>query len=120
MSLRERKDCTEEELVPRASAIQSSVLPASTHSLIWSMWGFNAMRFLESAILPPAPSGPSSDYDERFVKQFIDELLMMSLGILPSHRRRSHSSRSEAPGSPPLPASGAAGSFFPPDSCSTP
>jgi hypothetical protein len=31
-------------------------LPVSTHSLIRSMWGFNAMRFLESAMLPPAPS----------------------------------------------------------------
>jgi hypothetical protein len=29
--LRERKDCTEEGLVPRADAIQSSLLPSSTH-----------------------------------------------------------------------------------------
>src|SRR5918998_3182369 len=78
MSLRERKDCTEEELVPRASAIQSSVLPASTHSRICSMWGFNAMRFLESAILPPAPSCLSTrSLLMLCVKLLIDELLML-------------------------------------------
>src|SRR5215203_5838255 len=30
MALRERKDCTDEGLVPRALAIQSSLLPSST------------------------------------------------------------------------------------------
>src|ERR687893_817090 len=78
MSLRERKDCTDEALVPRASAIQSSVLPASTHSRICSMWGFIAMRFLESAILPPAPSCLSTrSLLMLCVKLLIDGLLMM-------------------------------------------
>jgi hypothetical protein len=36
--------------VPKASAIHSSVLPSSTQALIYSMCGFNAMRFLESAM----------------------------------------------------------------------
>ena len=30
MALRERNDCTEEALVPRAEAIQSSLLPSAT------------------------------------------------------------------------------------------
>src|SRR4028118_975601 len=55
MSLRERKDCTDEALVPKASAIHSSVLPASTHSRICVMCGLRAMRFFESVILPPTP-----------------------------------------------------------------
>src|ERR687893_2930128 len=37
MALRERKDCTEEGLVPRADAIQSSLLPSSTHRRMSSM-----------------------------------------------------------------------------------
>jgi len=44
----------------------SSALPASTHSLIRSMWGFNAMRFLESAMLPLAPSCLAVGYERCF------------------------------------------------------
>src|ERR687898_3186085 len=121
MSLRERKDCTEEALVPRASAIQSSVLPASTHSLICSMWGFKAMRFLESAMLPPAPSYLSTISQVCDAKWSIHELPSMLVGILtPRRQAQEPSSRSEVPDAPPLPASGASGSFLPPDSCSTP
>src|SRR5918997_6157359 len=79
MSLRERKDCTEEELVPRASAIHSSVFPASTHSLICSMWGFNAMRFLESAMLYRLLLLAFRPLSEGcYIKWFIDELSVMS------------------------------------------
>src|SRR3712207_4457655 len=53
-------------------------LPASTHSRICSIWGFNAMRFLESAILPPAPSCLSTrSLLMLCVKLLIDELLMI-------------------------------------------
>src|SRR3712207_3091479 len=53
-------------------------LPASTHSRICSIWGFNAMRFLESAILPPAPSCLSTrSLLMLCVKLLIDGLLMM-------------------------------------------
>src|SRR5215204_5775313 len=52
MSLRERNDCTLEALVPKASAIHSSVLPWSTHSRISLMCGLRAMRFFESVMLP--------------------------------------------------------------------
>src|SRR5919107_2893900 len=37
MALRERKDCTDEGLVPRADAIQSSLRPSSTHRRMSSM-----------------------------------------------------------------------------------
>src|ERR687885_2861357 len=60
MSLRERNDCTLEALVPKASAIHSSDLPASTHSRICLMCGLRAMRFFESAMLPTSPYLPLS------------------------------------------------------------
>jgi hypothetical protein len=37
MALRERNDCTEEGLVPRALAIHSSLLPSSTQRRMSSM-----------------------------------------------------------------------------------
>src|SRR3954452_2445799 len=37
MALRERNDCTDEGLVPRAEAIQSSLLPCSTQRRMSSM-----------------------------------------------------------------------------------
>ncbi len=36
MPLRERKDCTDDELVPNALAIHSSLRPSSTHRLMSS------------------------------------------------------------------------------------
>src|SRR5918999_3082691 len=100
MSLRERNDCTEDALVPRASAIQSSVLPDSTHSLICSMCGFNAIRFLESAMLTRAPSYLSTGSSGgAIVVRPIHELPSMLVGILtPRRRAQAPSSRSELPG----------------------
>src|SRR5829696_5420703 len=45
MALRERKDCTDEGLVPRALAIQSSLLPSSTQRRM------SSVNFLSDTLL---------------------------------------------------------------------
>src|SRR5215210_454114 len=55
MALRERNDCTDEELVPRALAIQSSLLPWSTQRRM------SSMNFL-SETLWFIPTRPTSRY----------------------------------------------------------
>src|SRR4028119_841030 len=87
MSLRERNDCTDEALVPKASAIQSSVLPASTHSLICLICGFRAMRFLESVILPITPHLPPPESVSPYgLNKANYELLTVPVIILPLKR----------------------------------
>src|SRR5919199_3879195 len=85
MSLRERNDCTLEALVPKASAIHSSDLPASTHSRICLMCGLRAMRFFESVMLPVPPYLPCLSRRNVW-KRLIYELLTLPDNILLSER----------------------------------
>ena len=55
MALRERNDCTDEGLVPRADAIQSSLLPSSTQRRM------SSVNFL-SEILWFIPTRPTARY----------------------------------------------------------